>query len=134
MKTNQKTFGMLTLAYVLSMAYQYYRFTLHEHPDDTFGGTEIIGYGVCLSWSCLALVERRWAVRAIVALCALQLGIGACYYFPVTFATRHGRFWDWAEAVVFVALIAWAGCRSVGRLAAARRKASALVHTARLVR
>jgi hypothetical protein len=52
------------------------------------------------------------------------LGIAFCYYFPLVFATRHGRFWDWAEAVVFVALIGWAGYRSVARLAYFRRKQS----------
>jgi hypothetical protein len=115
---------MLAVAYVLSVAYQHYRYTLHEHPADTFGLTEVTGYAVCLGWSCLALVERRWAVRATLALCALQLGIAFCYYFPLVFATRHGRFWDWAEAVVFVALIGWAGYRSVARLAYFRRKQS----------
>jgi hypothetical protein len=124
MQTNQKTFGILAVAYVLSMAYQYYRYTLHEHPADTFGATEMASYGVATGWSCLALVERRWAMKAILALCVLQLGFASCYYFPVVFATRHGRFWDWAEATVFILLIVWAGYRSVAQLAAVRRKPS----------
>jgi hypothetical protein len=122
MQNNQKTFGILAVAYVLSAAYQYYRHTLHEHPGDTFGATEMVGYTVQMGWSCLALVNRKWAVKAILALCTLQLGFAFLYYFPSIFATRHGRFWDWAEAVVFIALIAWAGYRSAVRLVCARRK------------
>ncbi len=40
MQNNQKTLGMLLVAYVLSRGYQYYRYTLHEHPADTFGAAE----------------------------------------------------------------------------------------------
>jgi hypothetical protein len=112
-KKGQRTFWCLVGAYVISMTYQYYRFTLHEHPADTFGATEIAGYSVLMAWSTLALVQKRWAVVAIIVLCALQLAIGVFYYFPVVFATRHGRFWDWAEAIVFVGLIALAGWWSV---------------------
>ncbi len=116
MKKDFKTFAMLVVAFVISMTYQYYRATLHEHPADTFGATEMVGYGICLGWSCLALVGRKWAVKAVVALCVLQLCSGLFYYFPVVFPQRHGRFWDWAEAVVFIGLIGWAGYRSVAGL------------------
>jgi threonine/homoserine efflux transporter RhtA len=122
MKKGAKTFWCLFGAYVISMSYQYYRYTLHEHPADTFGATEITGYAVLLGWSALALVEKRWATVAVTGLCILQLAIGCCYYFPVVFATRHSRFWDWAEAVVFVGLIAYAGWRSVALLVRGRRR------------
>ncbi len=123
MQKDQKTFGILATAYVLSAAYQYYRYTLHKHPADTFGTTEIIGYAVLMGWSCLALVNRKWAVKAVLALCGLQLGFACLYYFPYVFATRHGRFWDWAESVVFMGLIVWAGYRSAARLAAGQKTA-----------
>jgi hypothetical protein len=122
MRNSRKTFWCLVGAYVISMIYQYYRSTLHEHPADTWGATEIAGYAVFLGWSALALVEKRWAVASILLLCALQLAIGVFYYFPVIFPTRHGRFWDWAEAVVFVGLIALAGWQSVVRLARGQRQ------------
>ncbi|MBD0258841.1 MAG: hypothetical protein ICV83_24240 [Cytophagales bacterium] len=122
MKKDQKTFAILVVAFVISMTYQYYRSTLHEHPADTFGTTEITVYAVLLAWSSLALVGRKWAVKAVVALCVLQLCSGLFYYFPVVFPQRHGRFWDWAEAIGFVLLIAWAGWRAVARLAANRKQ------------
>jgi hypothetical protein len=122
MKKDIKTFAILAVAFGISMAYQYYRSTLHEHPADTFGLTEITAYAVLLAWSSLALVGRKWAVKAVIALCVLQLGSGLFYYFPVVFPQRHGRFWDWAEAIGFVGLIAWAGWRAVAQLTANRRK------------
>lgn len=122
MKKAAKTFWCLVGAYVISMSYQYYRYTLHEHPADTFGATEIAGYAMLLGWSALALVEKRWTIVAVVGLCVLQLAIGLCYYFPVVFGTRHGRFWDWAEAIVFVGLIAYTGWRSVVQLVPAREQ------------
>jgi hypothetical protein len=122
MKKNPKTFAILVVAFVISMTYQYYRSTLHEHPADTFGTAEIAAYAVLLAWSSLALVGRKWAVKAVVALCVLQLCSGLFYYFPVVFPQRHGRFWDWAEAIGFVLLIAWSGWRAVAQLAANRKK------------
>jgi hypothetical protein len=122
MKTNFKTFAILGVAFGISAAYQYYRSTLHEHPADTFGPTEMTAYAVLLAWSSLALVGRKWAAKAIVALCFLQLCSGLFYYFPVVFPQRHGRFWDWAEAVVFVLLISWAGWRAITQLAGNRKK------------
>ncbi len=122
MKKDPKTFTILVVAFGISMAYQYYRSILHEHPADTFGPTEITAYAVLLAWSCLALAGRKWAVKAVVALCFLQLCSGFLYYFPVVFPQRHGRFWDWAEAIGFVGLIAWAGWRSVAQLTGNRKK------------
>lgn len=107
------TFWYLMVAYLVSIAYQYYRYTLHQHPADTFGTTEIAGYTFFLAWSALALVEKKWAVIAILVLCVIQLSIGLFYYFPVIFRYRHDTFWDWAEALVFILLIALAGYRSV---------------------
>jgi hypothetical protein len=120
MQNHQKTFALLALAFGISAAYQYYRSTLQEHPADSFATTEIIAYSLLLFWSSLALLRKKWAVKAIVALCVLQLGSGIFYYIPMVFASRHGRFWDWAELIVFVLLIAWAGYRSVAQLAAKR--------------
>ena len=133
MKKNLKTFFILLDAFGISMAYQYYRYTLHEHPADTFGATEVIGYGVFMGWSCLALVYRRWAARVILALCVLQLFTGFLYYLPYVFSTRHGRFWDWAELIGFVLLIIWAGWRAVARLAILRSPRSGVeaMHPAR---
>ncbi|MGV3586654.1 MAG: hypothetical protein ACO1OF_06615 [Adhaeribacter sp.] len=110
---DRTTFWYLVVAYLISMAYQYYRYTLHQHPADTFGTTEIAGYAFFLGWSGLALVDKRWAVLATLALCVIQLSIGLFYYFPVIFRYRHDNFWDWAEAFVFIMLIALAGYRSV---------------------
>jgi hypothetical protein len=124
MKKDQKTFGLLLAAYLISIIYQYYRFTRHEHPADTFGVTEIVSYALLLSWSALSLLNKKWAVWAIVALCTVQLAIGFFYYFPVVFRERHDSFWDWAEALVFVVLIALAGLRAVSQLAGFRRKYS----------
>jgi hypothetical protein len=59
MKKDPKTFALLVVAFVISMTYQYYRSTLHEHPADSFGPTEITAYAVLLAWSSLALVGRR---------------------------------------------------------------------------
>ncbi|MDQ4141588.1 MAG: hypothetical protein M3142_13845 [Bacteroidota bacterium] len=109
MTINQKTFSYLFTAYAISAIYQYYRFTLHQHPADTFGITEIIGYFLFFGWSALALVEKPWAAKAVLSLCIIQLGIGLFYYFPVIFRYRHDNFWDWAEALLFVLLIALAG-------------------------
>lgn len=124
MQYSRKTFWCLLVAYVISMTYQYYRYTLHEHPADTFGPTEIAGYAVLTGWSALALVQKRWAVAAVISLCVLQLAIGLFYYFPVIFPTRHGRFWDWAEAVVFIGLITYAGWQSVAQLVHRRQQPS----------
>jgi isoprenylcysteine carboxyl methyltransferase (ICMT) family protein YpbQ len=122
MQHHQKTFALLALAFGISAAYQYYRSTLGEHPADSFATTEIIVYSLLLLFSCLALLRRRWAAKAIVVLCALQLGCGIFYYIPMVFASRHERFWDWAELIVFVLLIAWAGYRSVVQLAGKRHE------------
>ncbi len=109
MTTNQKTFGYLFTAYLISCIYQYYRYTLHQHPADTFGTTEIISYSLFFGWSALALVQKPWAAKAVLSLCFLQLAIGIFYYFPVIFRERHDTIWDWAEAVLFMLFIALAG-------------------------
>jgi hypothetical protein len=110
MKHNKQIFGTLIIAYVLSMAYQYYRSTINQFPEfDQFGLPEIIGYAVFFAWSSLALSPKRWALWALFALCVIQLLIGALYYLPVIFRVRHDGFWDWAECIVFIGLIKWAG-------------------------
>ena len=124
MQSNRKAFWCLLGAYVISLTYQFYCYTLHEHPADTFGPQEVGGYAVLMGWSALALIGKRWAVAAILVLCVLQLGIGIFYYFPVIFPTRHDRVWDWAEAVIFTGLIAYAGYRSVAQLIHGRQQLS----------
>jgi phosphatidylserine synthase len=123
MKSNKKTFWMLMVAYAASMAYQYYRSTVNQFPAfDTFGVQEIAGYAVFFAWSSLALVEKRWAQWAVLVLCILQLLIGVLYYLPVIFVQRHDTFWDWAECIVFIYLIAWAGIRTWRQLATSKTR------------
>lgn len=110
MRNNKTIFWTLVIAYVLSMAYQYYRSTINQFPAfDKFGHTEMIGYLVFFAWSSLALSTKRWALWAVLALCIIQLMIGALYYLPVIFVVRHDSFWDWAECIVFIGLISFAG-------------------------
>ncbi len=116
MKKDIKTFAILVVAFGISITYQYYRSTLNEHPADTFGATEITAYTIFFAWSSLALVGRKWAIKAVVVLCFLQLCSGFFYYLPFVFPQRHGRFWDWAELIVFVLLIVWAGWRAIEQL------------------
>ena len=110
MKKNKTIFWTLIIAYVISMVYQYYRSTINQFPQfDQFGATEIIGYLVFFAWSSLALSTKKWAVWAVLGLCVLQLLIGAFYYIPVIFVVRHDSFWDWAECIVFISMIHFAG-------------------------
>ncbi|WP_146896171.1 hypothetical protein [Adhaeribacter aerolatus] len=116
------TLCYLVAAYLISMTYQYYRFTLNQHPADTFGTIEIAGYAFFLIWSALSVVDKRWAVISTLVLCVTQISIGVFYYFPAIFRYRHGSFWDWAEAFVFILLIALAGLRSVLHLTRLKHK------------
>ena len=117
MKNNKTIFWILIIAYIVSMAYQYYRSTINQFPAfDAFGATEIIGYLVFFIWSSLALIDKRWALWAVLALCILQLLIGFLYYLPVIFIVRHDTFWDWAECIVFIGLISWAGYLTLKQL------------------
>lgn len=110
MKSNLKIFWILIIAYAVSMAYQFYRSQVYQYPAyDTFAATEIVGYAILFGWSSLSLVRKRWALWSIVALCSFQLGLGFIYYIPVIFRVRHDTFWDFAELIVFVFLIALAG-------------------------
>jgi hypothetical protein len=117
MKNNLKIFWLLMLAYAISMAYQYYRSQVHQYPAyDTFATTEIIGYTLLFGWSSLSLIRREWALWSIVVLSSFQLGLGFSYYIPVVFSIRHDTFWDWAELIVFVFLIAYAGYLAIQQL------------------
>jgi hypothetical protein len=117
MKSNKTIFWTLIMAYAISMAYQYYRSTINQFPVfDNFGSTEIIGYLVFFAWSCLALSSKRRALWAVLALCIIQLLIGALYYLPVIFIVRHETFWDWAECIVFIGLISLAGYYTLKQL------------------
>jgi hypothetical protein len=118
MKNNKKTiFWILIIAYAVSMMYQYYRSRVNQFPEyDQFGPTEIIGYLVFFAWSSLALSSKRWALWAVLALCIIQLLIGALYYLPVIFVVRHDSFWDWAECIVFIGLISLAGYLTLKQL------------------
>ena len=110
MKSNNTIFWTLIIAYAISIAYQYYRSTINQFPAfDNFGPTEVIGYLVFFAWSSLALSSKRWALWAVLALCIIQLLIGALYYLPVIFIVRHDTFWDWAECIIFIGLISLAG-------------------------
>ena len=117
MKGNKTIFWTLIIAYAISMAYQYYRSTINQFPAfDNFGPTEIIGYLVFFAWSSLALSSKRWALWAVLALCIIQLLIGALYYLPVIFIVRHDTFWDWAECIIFIGLISLAGYYTLKQL------------------
>ncbi|MDO1446922.1 hypothetical protein Q0590_11695 [Rhodocytophaga aerolata] len=117
MKSNLKIFWILIMAYAVSMAYQFYRSQVYQYPAyDTFATTEIVGYAILFGWSSLSLVHKRWTLWSIVALCSFQLGLGFTYYIPVIFRVRHDTFWDFAELIVFVFLIALAGYFALAQL------------------
>jgi hypothetical protein len=117
MKNNLKIFWILTIAYAISMVYQYYRSQVYQYPAyDTFTITEIAGYAIFFGWSSLSLVHRTWALWSTIVLCSFQLGLGFTYYIPVIFSIRHDTFWDWAELIVFVFLIAFAGYLAIQQL------------------
>jgi drug/metabolite transporter (DMT)-like permease len=123
MKSNLKIFYILMIAYAISMAYQYYRSQVHQYAVyDTFATTEIAGYAILFGWSSLSLIQRKWALWSIVALCSFQLGLGFIYYIPVIFSIRHDTFWDWAELIVFVYLIALAGYSALAQLSHVKRE------------
>jgi drug/metabolite transporter (DMT)-like permease len=117
MKINLKIFCLLSTAYAVSMAYQFYRSQLNQYPAyDTFATTEIVGYSVLFAWSSISLINKKWSLWSIVVLCIVQLGIGFVYYLPVFFLKRHDTFWDWAELVIFIFLIAIAGYFAIAQL------------------
>jgi hypothetical protein len=117
MKTHLKIFWLLIIAYAISMAYQYYRSQVYQHPAyDTFATTEVIGYAILIGWSSVSLINKKWALWSIVVLCSFQLALGFVYYIPVIFRIRHDSFWDWAELIVFVSLIALAGYLALTQL------------------
>jgi hypothetical protein len=128
MKNNLKIFWLLIIAYAISMAYQYYRSQVYQYPAyDTFATTEIVGYAILFGWSSFSLIHKRWALWSIVTLCSFQLGLGVTYYIPVIFSIRHDTFWDWAELIVFVFLIALAGYLALTQLSHLKIK-SRLTH------
>lgn len=117
MKNYLQAFWLLIIAYTISMTYQFYRFQLNQYPEfDTFGTKEIIGYSVFFCWSALSLINRKWAMWSVVGLCGFQLIIGFFYYIPIIFVERHDTFWDWAECIGFIFLIALAGNRALRQL------------------
>lgn len=104
------TFGVLAVAFAVSILYQLYRATLMEIPEyDAFTLTTGIGYALCIGVCALVLTDRLWAWWIVSALVLFLVAIGLFYYFPVVTTARDMGFVDWLEGLVFVGLLFVAG-------------------------
>ncbi|MBA2345674.1 MAG: hypothetical protein H0V83_11400 [Rubrobacter sp.] len=124
LKQNTLTFGILAAAFVFSAAYQLYRATLMQVPDDAFTVGTGFAYAIFVGISALVLTDRRWAWWMISAFVLVLVAVGAFWYFPVVAVARieAGAMGPigWLEATVYLGLLFVAGFLYTLRLLGAR--------------
>lgn len=97
---------LLILAFVISAAYQLYRSTIMALPAyDAFGLSSVLLYSCALAISWLATTGRRWATWLAFVTSMLWILLGILFYFPTITALRVFGPIDWAEGVLYLALI-----------------------------
>lgn len=101
---------LLILAFVISAAYQLYRSTIMALPAyDAFSLSSVLVYSCALAISWLATTGRCWAIWLAFVTSVLWMLIGILFYFPTITALRVFGPIDWAEGVLYLALIFAAG-------------------------
>ncbi|WP_224999656.1 hypothetical protein [Cesiribacter sp. SM1] len=119
----KSTFFLLTVAFVVSAAYQYYRSILAEVPvHDDFGMKGVAWYAIAISFGAVSLFNSKWSDLFILFFCSLLYLAAFLYYFPVVYSLRNNGLIDIAEAVLYMALIFMAAVLAVLSLRARAKK------------